>query len=93
MLILLLFMHHIALCTPCIALFNCDHLLHIRVDHTEPKSEIQTEQVQREYGGPQAPNVRIPTLLLGQGKPWCITPQSLIFIFEFNIFMLRMIVH
>jgi hypothetical protein len=28
-----------------------------------------------------------------QGKPRCITPQSLPFTFEFNIFMLRMIVH
>jgi hypothetical protein len=52
MLRLFLFMHHIALCNPCVALFNCGYLLHIRVDHTEPKSEIQAEQVQREYGGP-----------------------------------------
>jgi hypothetical protein len=28
-----------------------------------------------------------------QDKPQCITPQFLTFIFEFNIFMLRMIVH
>jgi hypothetical protein len=27
---MLMFMHHIALCIPCIALFNCGHLLHIR---------------------------------------------------------------
>jgi hypothetical protein len=47
-------MHHIALCTPCIALFNCDHLLHIRVDHVEPKTKNQTEQVQWVFGGPQA---------------------------------------
>jgi hypothetical protein len=33
-------MHHITLCTPCIALFNCGHLLHMRVDHVEPKIEI-----------------------------------------------------
>jgi hypothetical protein len=49
-------MHHNALCTPCIALFNCGHLLHIRVDYAEPKSEIQAEQVHKEYGGPQVPN-------------------------------------
>jgi hypothetical protein len=30
---------------------------------------------------------------LDQGKPQCITPQSLTFIFKFNIFMLRMVVH
>jgi hypothetical protein len=33
MLRLLLFMHHIALYTPCIAHFNVAHLLHIWVDH------------------------------------------------------------
>jgi hypothetical protein len=49
-------MYHIALCTTCIALFNCGHLLHMRVDHAEPKSEIQVERVQKEYHGPQAPS-------------------------------------
>jgi hypothetical protein len=44
---MLLFMHHIALCTPYIALFNCGHLLHMRVDHAEQKSEIQAELVQK----------------------------------------------
>jgi hypothetical protein len=47
-------MHHIALCTPCIALFSCGHLLHMWLDHEEQKSEIQAEQVQKEYDGPQA---------------------------------------
>jgi hypothetical protein len=47
-------MHHIALCTPCIALVNGGHLLHMRVVHTEPESEYQAEQVQWEFGGPQA---------------------------------------
>jgi hypothetical protein len=32
-------MHHIALHTPCIALFNYGHLLHIQVDHAELESE------------------------------------------------------
>jgi hypothetical protein len=27
--------------------------MHMRVDHEEPKSEIQEEQVQKEYGGSQ----------------------------------------
>jgi hypothetical protein len=34
----LMIMHHIALCTICIALCNCVHLLHIRVDHVESKT-------------------------------------------------------
>jgi hypothetical protein len=46
--------------------------MHIRVDHEESKSEIQAEQVQKEYGDPQASSVRILTLLLDQGKLRCI---------------------
>jgi hypothetical protein len=37
-------MHHIALYTPYIAHFNVDHLLYVRIDHVEPKTEIQKEQ-------------------------------------------------
>jgi hypothetical protein len=40
--------------------------------YAEPKLEIQVEQVQKEYGGPQVPSARILTLLLDQGKLWCI---------------------
>jgi hypothetical protein len=54
---LLLIMHHIALCIPCIALFNCGHLLHMRVDHAEQKSKFQAEQVRWVFGGPQVPSV------------------------------------
>jgi hypothetical protein len=39
-------MHHIALCTPCIAPSNGGHLLHMQVDHVEPESGFQVEQVQ-----------------------------------------------
>jgi hypothetical protein len=39
-------MHHSALCTPCIALVSGGHVLHMRVDHAEPESEFQAEQVQ-----------------------------------------------
>jgi hypothetical protein len=38
---MLMFMHHIALCTPCIALVNGGHLLHMRVGHAEPEVEVQ----------------------------------------------------
>ncbi len=51
---LLMIMHHIALCTPCIALVNGGHLLHMRVDHAEPESEFQADQVQWTFGGPKA---------------------------------------
>jgi hypothetical protein len=43
---MLLSTHHIALYTICIALVNCGHLLHIRVDHAEPKTKFQAEQIQ-----------------------------------------------
>jgi hypothetical protein len=51
---ILMIMHHIARGTPCIALFNCGHLLHIRVDHVEPKTKNQAEQVQWVFIDPQA---------------------------------------
>jgi hypothetical protein len=47
-------MHYIALCIPCITLVNCGHLLHMRIDHTESKSEFQAEQVRWVFRGPQA---------------------------------------
>jgi hypothetical protein len=58
-------MHHIALCTPCIALVNCGHLLDMQVDHAEPESEFQAEQVVRMLtllGSRQAP-VPLTTVL------------------------------
>jgi hypothetical protein len=58
------------------------------LDHAEPKSEIQAEQVQKKYGDPQAPSVRILTLLLGQGKPRCIPPIILGFSFNFYNYVL-----
>jgi hypothetical protein len=54
-------MHHIELFTPCIELFNCDHLLYIRVDHAESKTEIPTVQVQWRIGGHKHQVVRIIT--------------------------------
>jgi hypothetical protein len=51
---MLLIMRHIALCTSCIALFNCGNLLHIWVNHVEPKAENQAEQVQSVFRDPQA---------------------------------------
>jgi hypothetical protein len=42
----LMIMHHITHRTPCIALVKGGHLLHMRVDHAEPESEFQAEQVQ-----------------------------------------------
>jgi hypothetical protein len=51
---MLLIMHHIAFCTPYIALFNYYYLLHIQVDHVELKMKNQAEQVQWVFEDPQA---------------------------------------
>jgi hypothetical protein len=51
---MLLIMDHIVLYTPCIALFNYGHLLHIRRDHVKPRTEDQAEQVQWVFGDLQA---------------------------------------
>jgi hypothetical protein len=40
---MLMIMHHIAPCSPCIALVNCGHLLHMRVDHVKLESEFHAE--------------------------------------------------
>jgi hypothetical protein len=48
-----MFMHHIALCTPCIALVNGGHFLHMWVDHAEPEAEVQKGASLRSVGGPQ----------------------------------------
>jgi hypothetical protein len=64
----LLIMHHIALCIPYIALVHCGHLLHMRVDHVEPKSEFQVEQDQAKD---------FTNLALDQGKPQFTKPPSL----------------
>jgi hypothetical protein len=42
---MLMIMHHITLCTLCIALVNDDHLLHMRIDHAESEAEVHKEQV------------------------------------------------
>jgi hypothetical protein len=75
-------MHHIALCTPFIALVNSGHLLHMQVDHAEPETEIQVEQVRWVFRGSQASSGEDTNLTLDQGKTRCIPPKSLSFIFE-----------
>jgi hypothetical protein len=78
----LLFMHHNAFCTSCIVLVYDSHLLHMQVGHTKPESEFQAEQVRWVFGGPQASSCEDTNLALNQGKPQCIPPKSLSFIFE-----------
>jgi hypothetical protein len=77
-----MFMYHIALCTSCIALFNCDHLLHIWVDHGETKTKNQVEQVQWVFRDPQTSSYKDTDIASDQGKPQCILPKFLSFIFD-----------
>jgi hypothetical protein len=56
-------MQHLALCTPCIALVNYGHLLHMWLNHAESEFEEPTEQPQVED---------FTNLELDQGKPRCI---------------------
>jgi hypothetical protein len=62
-------LHHIAFCTTCISLVNCDHLLHMRVDHAESESEFQAEQVRWVYGGPQATSYDDANIVVIKARP------------------------
>jgi hypothetical protein len=66
---MLFIMHHIVLCTPCIALVNGGYFLHMRVDQADPKSGFQAEQVHWAFGGPQASSGKYINLALDQDKP------------------------
>jgi hypothetical protein len=68
----LMVMQHITLCTTYIALFNCGHLLRIRVDHVESRTEDQAEQVQWVFRDPQASSYEDTSIAYDQGKPRCI---------------------
>jgi hypothetical protein len=72
----LMIMHHIVLCTPCIALVNVGHLLHMRVDNSEPKSKFQTEQVQWTFRGPQASSCEEASIVVIKASPDALTNDS-----------------
>jgi hypothetical protein len=87
MLRLLLFIHHTALYTSCIAHFNIGSYL-----CTEPKTEIQVEQVQWVFGSPQASSCDGANIVVIKVSPGASHP-ILEFYFLINIFMLRIIMH
>jgi hypothetical protein len=66
--------------------FNCGHLLHIWVDHVEPRTEDQAEQVQWVFGDPQASSYEDTNNCLGSRQARCINQCYLSFIFKY-IFM------
>jgi hypothetical protein len=66
---MLMFMHHIALCTPCITLVNCGHLLHMWVDHVKPESKFQTEQRRWVFGGSQVSSCEDANIVVIKASP------------------------
>jgi hypothetical protein len=68
MLGLLLFMYHIALRTQCIPLFNCGHLLHIRLDHAGLESRIQGNK-SMSVGSLQAPSYEDTNIIVIKASP------------------------
>jgi hypothetical protein len=65
-----------------LALSNYHHMHTIDIDRTELKTEVQVEQVQKAYGGPQVTRCMDTNLALDQGKPQCITALSLTFVLK-----------
>jgi hypothetical protein len=84
-------MHLITLCIPCIALVNCGHLLHMRLDHVEPKMEIQVGQVQWVFGGSQASSCENTNIVVIKENPGTFNQCSLSFNLNlslcFNLFV------
>jgi hypothetical protein len=80
-------MHHIALFTPCIALFDCGHLLHIWVDHAEPESKFQAEQVQWAFGDSLASSGGDTNLDWIKASPSAFNHNLLIF-YNFTLIMI-----
>jgi hypothetical protein len=67
-------MHHIILCTTCITLFNYSYLLHIQVDHLEPESEFQADQVRWVFGGPQVSSSEDANIVVIKPSPATSNP-------------------
>jgi hypothetical protein len=57
--------------------------MHIRVDHTEPKTEIQAEQVQWVPGDLKASSCEDANIVVIKASPGAFNQCSLSFIFEF----------
>jgi hypothetical protein len=68
--------------------FDFGHLLHIRVDHAEPNTEIQAGQVQGVFGGPQAPSVMDANIAFGSRQAPMHLINALVFYFEALLYVL-----
>jgi hypothetical protein len=48
--------------------------MHIQIDHVEPKSEIQAEQVQGVFGGPQESSCKDANIIVIKGSHGASNP-------------------
>jgi hypothetical protein len=62
-------MHHNELCTPCVALVNSGHLFAYTMEHMEPKTEIQVQQVHVVFGGPQVSCCEDANIVVTKASP------------------------
>jgi hypothetical protein len=46
----------------------------MRVDHVEPKSEVQAERMQKEYDGPQPSSYEDTNIFVIKGSPNALNP-------------------
>jgi hypothetical protein len=68
--------------------FNCGNLLHIQVDHVEPRTEDQAEQVQCMFGDSQASSYEDTNNFIGSRKAPVDLTNALVFYFEALIYVL-----
>jgi hypothetical protein len=54
--------------------------MHIRVDHAEPKTEIQAEQVHGVFRDPQASNCEDGNIVVSQASPGAFNPAPYLLI-------------
>jgi hypothetical protein len=66
--------------------------MHIWVDHVEPKTEIQVEQVQWIFKGPQVSSYEDANIVMIKTSPGALNQYSLSFILKFVLCSI-MIVH
>jgi hypothetical protein len=67
-------MHHIALCTPHTLHYLIVAIFSYALDHAEPKTKIQVEQVQWVFRGPQASSCEDANIIVIKASPEASNP-------------------
>jgi hypothetical protein len=66
--------------------------MHMQVDHAEPKTKIPAKRVKWVFEGPQVPSYEDTNIVVIKASPGASHHYPWLYFFEFNIFILRMIV-